>query len=229
MITIIHGDDLKASRDFLTQKKQESKSPLSLDGSTLDMTQLVQALSGDGLFNEKKDVFIEQLFSKKKKGKELDSFIETLSTYSDLSVFLWEGKILERKTISLFPNAQEKYFKLPQMLFTFLDNIMPSNSRQLLPLYHEVLSTVEPEVLFAMITRQMRLLLFLKKVGDNPIDEVKRLQPWQVQKLKKQADAFSDDVLCNMFLELHEIDYKIKTGKSSLSLSSTIDIWLLKL
>ncbi len=229
MITIIHGDDLKASRDYLTEKKQESQSSLTLDGATLDITQLIQALSGDGLFEDKKDIFIEQLLSKKKKSKELDAIIDTLNTHTDQSIYLWEGKLLDKKVLGLFPKPIEKSFKLPQMLFTFLDSIKPNNSRQLLPLFHEVLNTVEPEVLFAMIVRQMRLLLSLKEIDSNPIDEVKRLQPWQVQKLKNQAALFPGNAIMTPYLVLHDIDYLIKTGRASLPLSSAIDIWLLKL
>jgi len=229
MITIIHGDDVKASRDFLTQKKQESGSPMTLDGASLDVTQLTQALSGEGLFHEKSNIFIEQLLSKKKKSKELDAIIDVLNSNAEQAIFIWEGKLLEKKLLLHFPKSTERVFKLPQMLFTFLDNLKPNNARQLLPLYHNVLSTVEPEVLFAMITRQMRLLLSCKDSQDNPIDEVKRLQPWQVQKLKKQASLFPEEEIIEKYSSLHDIDYQFKTGRATLPLSSTIDIWLLKL
>ena len=91
------------------------------------------------------------------------------------------------------------------------------------------MQSVEPEVLFSMLIRQMRLLLSVNEIDDNPIDEVKRLKPWQTQKLKKQATFFTDSDLIATYKSLHEIDYRAKTGKASLPLSSTIDIWLLKL
>ena len=73
------------------------------------------------------------------------------------------------------------------------------------------------------------MLLALSDNYDFQIDEVKRLQTWQVQKLKKQASLFSREILVLNYRKLFEIDKAAKTGKATIPLSSAIDIWLLKL
>lgn len=229
MITIIHGDDMKKSRDFFTSLKQESESIILLEGGTVDLTNLNQSLFGEGLFNENKTVVIEQLLTKKKKSKELDELVATIKSNSEKNIILWEGKDLEKRPLSLFPNANIKSFKLPQVLFSFLDSIKPGNGEELVRYFHAALLTLEPEILFTMIVRQVRILLALANDSDDPIEELKRLAPWQKQKLKKQASLFLDDHLTLIYQNLLEIDLKQKTGQEAYPLTSSIDFLLLKL
>ena len=228
MITIIHGDDIKSSRNYFSSLKQKAGPSLTLEGATLDITTLTQSLSGDGLFEENNTVFIEQLLSKRKKSKELDSLLAAITT-SDKDIIMWENKELDRKSLTAFPKAVVKAFKLPQAMFAFLDNLRPNNGSQLIKLYHQVLETVEPEILFAMMVRQLRLLLAVGSKVDDPIEEIKRLAPWQEQKLKKQRSLFTDDQLIDLYNQLFELDYRQKTGRLSMPATSAIDILLLKL
>ena len=80
-----------------------------------------------------------------------------------------------------------------------------------------------------MLVRQMRLLMGLMDPSQNPIEEVKRLAPWQQQKLKKQAQLFTETQLISLYNSLFRIDNEQKTGKASVPLSNAIDFWLLKL
>ena len=228
MITILHGEDAKTSRQVFTDYRQKGAS-ITLEGSNLDVTTLTQSLGGDGLFDENKIVLIEQLLSKKKKSKELDSMITLLQSYPDKEIVLWEGKEIDRKLLAQFPKAQIRAFALPQLLFTFLDSIRPSHGAKLVSLYHQTLATVEPDMIFSMLVRQMRLLMGLMGPSQNPIEEVKRLAPWQQQKLKKQAQLFTETQLISLYNSLFRIDNEQKTGKASVPLSNAIDFWLLKL
>lgn len=229
MITIIHGDDTKASRNFFIEQKQQAATSVTLEGNAFDITTLTEALAGDGLFEENKTVFIEQFLSKRKKSKELDELIRTLNSYSDKEIYLWEGKELDKRLLTSFPKAQIKQYKLPVVIFSFLDSIRPGNGRTLVKLFHQALATTEPEILFSMLIRQFRLLLGISSPTNNPIEEIKRTAPWQQQKLKKQASLFTEEQLLRAYHDLFEFDLAQKTGKLSQSLSSTIDIWLLKL
>lgn len=64
---------------------------------------------------------------------------------------------------------------------------------------------------------------------DNPIDEIKRIAPWQKQKLQNQANSFEIGELKKLYNNLFEIEKDMKTGNLSTSLSSTIDFLLLEI
>lgn len=228
MITLIHGDDTAASRSFFIDRKKRTAAPITLEVDKITLTEVVQILSGGGLFGEEKDLFIESLLTKKKKSAELTAILTELSDHKDANIYLWEGKEIDKRTLTSLKNAENRLFKLPQSLFQFLDSLSPGNPR-LLPLFHQVLETVEPEMVFFMLIRQLRLLLALSDPGDDMIEEGKHLAPWQQTKLMKQVKQFDTQTLTDAYRKLYEIDLAAKTGALAIPLTASIDIWLLEL
>lgn len=228
MITIIHGEDAASSRKhYLTQKTNDS---ISFDGEKLTLTNLVQIIEGRQLFLEIKKIFIDELLSKRKPGRELEEIVSSLNKYSkDNDIFLWEGKELSKKSLSLFKSAEIKLFKLPQYLFTFLDSVRPASKNNVIS-FHEALKNTEAELLFFMLIRQFRLLLVVSDHNlKEQIDEVKRLAPWQLTKLKKQSSLFSTEKLLSIYKRLYEIDLGQKTGSLNMTLEQAIDMFLLNI
>src|SRR5690349_208809 len=102
MITLIHGEDITASRSYYFDCKQKFPDVTLLDGATISPTDLQQALSGSDLFGEAKAVFIENLLSKRKASKELDTLISLVqsSIINDKSsIILWESKEITKKQL----------------------------------------------------------------------------------------------------------------------------------
>lgn len=223
MITIIHGDDIVSSRKYLTDQKQKYKNSYNFDPQLQSLTDLVQIVEGGSLFNDEKFIFIENLLSSKKLQDELISYINTHS--KDAEFFLWEEKELPAKTISQFPKAKAQAFKFPQKLFVFLDSLKPEDKTSI-SLFHELLLNLEPELIFFMIIRQFRILLSVLQNSKDSIDEVKRLQPWQMTKLQKQALLFRKEKLLSDYNKLYKIEVEQKTGAASMPLSSSIDFFL---
>ena len=89
--------------------------------------------------------------------------------------------------------------------------------------------TSDADMVFFMLIRQFRLFLALREKSTVHIDEVKRLAPWQMGKLQKQALLFSPEKLVFLYSQLADIDANHKIGKLSLPLDSTIDIFLLEI
>src|SRR5581483_6824055 len=124
MITIIHGEDVAKSRTFFIEQKQQYADAISLSGQGLTLTEIMQVFEGNSLFSEEKHVFIEDFFSKKKAGKETDAIIKVIiENQSDAHIYIWESKDLTAAHLKKFAGAVSRQFKLPQMLFTFLDAI----------------------------------------------------------------------------------------------------------
>lgn len=228
MLTIVHGDDTAASRTFFLQAKKRAINPITLEGDSLTVTDLHQILRGGSLFTEEKYIFIESLLTKKKKSAELTAILTELDNASDASVYLWEGKEIDKRTINTMKNATSQLFTLPKSLFQFLDSIKPG-SKTTLSLFHKTLESVEAELIFFMIIRQMRFLLAVSDRSIETIDEVKKIQPWQRTKLERQARSFKTEHLKRQYRKLFTIDLAQKTGNLPMNLVSAIDIWLLEL
>lgn len=231
MITIIHGDDIKSSRNFYFEKKSSKKESTLLNGETVKLTDVVQILEGGELFQTEKNIFIEEFLGKRKQSAEFDEIISCFSkTESQSNITFWESKTLTKKQLSYFPKAIIKIFKLPQAIFTFLDALSPKNGKRLVFLFHETLKYCDPEFVFYMSIRHFRLLIALSSSSfKTPIDEVVRLSPWQRSKLQKQVNLFSLEDLKKTYQKLFELDLSQKTGKLSVPLSTAIDFLLLEI
>jgi len=233
MITIIHGSDTASSRKYFMDEKERLAQSILIDGQNSTLTDLVQIFEGGELFAENKNFFIEQLLSKRKKGRELDQILENIHKNGDQNnIYIWEDKEVTPANIKSFKNPVIKTFKLHQTLFLFLENIKPKNGKTLIKLFHETIIGSDPEMVFFMIVRQIRSLLALSEAqpqGLNTIDEVKRMAPWQKSKMQSQADFFEIDELKNLYSKLFEIEKELKTGGLSANLTQTIDFLLLEI
>lgn len=225
MITIIHGDDISASRNFFLEQKIKASNLSSFEGEKLSITDIKQVFEGGGLFSDAKNIFIENFLS-----KPASEIIEYLGKQKEGNIVIWEEKELTKKQLSVLPKAEVKLFKIPAEIFAFLDSIQPSRGSDLIKRFHSIIGQKETEFVLFMLVRQFRLLLSLvDNSSKDEIDEVKRLAPWQKSKLLRQAGYFSTDKLVELYKKLFNIDYGLKTGSSSLSLTQSIDFFLLSI
>jgi hypothetical protein len=234
MITIFHGEDSSKSRNSFFSHKQQNTPSISLEGNTLSITSLTQSLSGEDLFAQSQNVYIEELLSKRKPSKELEAIVNYISKQASSSqLFIWESKKLSPTQLKAFSKANIQQFDYPKVLFAFLDSIIPKNGKQSLQLFHDLLKTQEVELIFFMMVRHIRMMLgtFLDentplKTDVLTIDELSRLAPWQKSKLIKQASIFGLENLKQKYEELFLTETQQKTGQNHLSLSMSIDFFL---
>lgn len=228
MITILHGDDISTSRTFY--KSLQKKDMLLFDGEKMTLDDITQAVQTTSLFGEEKSIAIENFFSKRKASKEMDSLITFFKEIEkDNEIIFWETKVLTKKSLLVFPKANVKTFTFPQSLFTFLDNLKPNNTKKVLSLYHDTQSTTETEMIFFMIIRHIRILLALQDTADTEIDEIKRMAPWQKNKVLSQSRLFSLSELKEIYAKLFALEVKNKTGGLALPLSQSIDFLLISI
>lgn len=232
MITIIHGDDISSSRNCFLTLKTKQENTIDYDGGKITITDLTQNIKGGGFFCDTKTIFIENLLTKRKKtDKETKEILNFISENSKESSFiLWESKEILKRDLYFFKDAIIKIFKLPKNIFLFLDNLRPNNSKTLLNLFHQALeSGIEEELVLFMLQRQIRILLALSDRGEESIDELERLAPWQMGKLERQVKFFDPLNLKKIYRKLYEIETGQKTGSLSLSLTQSIDFLLLEI
>lgn len=245
MLTIIHGSDTAQSRKVFLAEKAKYPDAILMDADQINLTDLTQIFEGGGLFGETKYLFIEQYLTKKKKNSDYKTILAYFEkNAAENTIVLWENKELERSSLNVLKHATVYVFKLPQTLFQLLDAMQPGNTKTVIKLFHETIETTETEMVFFMLVRQIRILLALsnqtslrnhevakqsQKGLENPIDELKRLAPWQKQKLEKQARSFKFAHLLQLYDKLFAIETAQKTGTLTQPLIATIDYFLLEL
>ena len=226
MIALVHGTDNLTSRKYFLDQKDENS--LTFDAETLNPIELTQSIQGSGLFETLNNkIFIENLFTRKG-SKNQNSLAEILQNSKSSDVFIWADKEIGVKSLSGFPKFENKNFKIPQNIWSFLDGIKPNNPNNVSS-FHSALLGTDPEIIFAMIIRQFRLLLGTSSTNKNNAEEVKKLAPWQKSKLERQLSLFGQDNVKKIYKSIYKIEKQQKTGASNLSLIQAIDILLLQI
>lgn len=225
MITLIHGEDILASRKYYLDQKTDDS--IFFDAEEIDLVNLNQMLHGSGLFQTTNRIFIDNLFTRKGQ-KNLTNIAEVIKGNENSEIFIWAGKDVGVRSLKDFPKFENKNFKIPQNIWNFLDSIKP-NSTTNINNFHQALNGTDVEIIFAMIVRQFRLMLGLTSSSNKNAEEVKKLAPWQKGKLTKQASLFGESKLKEVYNKLYKIDKNQKTGKTNLTLTQNIDILLLQI
>lgn len=223
MITLLHGDNIEASRNELVRLKDQAngKEIRLLDGRSVNESNLTQALESHALFGEGTVIIIENLFGKLgKKQKIITGLAEIIirsSTTSD--IVLWEDREVSITVIkSLGSSVKVQLFKTPVSLFQYLDSLGTGSARNSLSLFQKTLETHAPELILTMIVRRIRQCIMLK---DNVTPE--GLQDWQATRLTSQAKSFTMDKLLSMYQRLLDIEYAIKSGDSAFTLIQQVE------
>ena len=221
MTIILHGENTIKSREKLVQIisdfKINKKSVTRLEAKKLDLANLEEELSKSSLFGEDETIVIEELHSLPR-SKKKDSLIELVSQ-SEREIVLWEKRNLTPTMLKKFPQGRVENFKISNTLFSWLDIFHPKTPA------HKNLQSLEKAIksngdymCFVMLIRQIGLLIYVKD-GGRPAGP-----PFMVSKIKKQADYFSMDKLLSLHQKLFEIDKKMKSSQSFMTMKQELDI-----
>lgn len=217
---IIHGDDIVSARNHLNDELEKAKLSSAgvsrFDARDLDLTKLTQVLEGITLFGLQPMVVIEGLFSLPK-SKNKDNILDFLSRYQTRAIVLCENKTLSSASLKLFSKATVKEYKPAAIIFTFLDSLKPGSAPRSLSLLDQLETANQaPELVFAMLVRQVRLLI--QALEPNSL----KTAPWQKTRLISQSRAFGEEALLGLHEKLYRIDKGIKTGQNPLDLSTQL-------
>lgn len=217
---IIHGDDTVSARNHLNDELEKAKSSSAgvsrFDARDLDLTKLTQVLEGMTLFGLQPMIIIEGLFSLPK-SKKKDHLIEFLTKYQGRQIILFENKALTATALKPFKKATVSFHKPASIIFTFLDSLKPGSAVRSLSLFGQLETANQPpELVFAMLVRQVRLLI--QALEPNNL----KAAPWQKTRLISQARAFGERKLLSLHAGLYHIDKQLKTGANPLALSTQL-------
>ncbi len=188
MIQIFHGDDTKSSREALQQllSTHSNKNTLKLDNKSANLDNVNLFLNSTSFFIEEKILQIDNFFSIHKSTQ--DKILPILLNAENNLIVLWQDKQLTALQTKLFPKAEIKDFKAPNILWNTIFAIKPGNANGFTTLYNQMLKS-QPYDLF---------LYLLKNNLRKQLQTSTKLNP---EKLKKA------------YLQLIELDYQNKSGQ----------------
>ncbi len=207
-IIILHGEDINKSYERLKKFIDEAK---RRDWEILyDDLSITPSLFGADRLTVIRDY---KLINAKA--------LKSLSKIPGTLVFYHED-VLPQTFLKLLPtDVKKEEFKLPKLIWTFLDSLYPKNSAKSIKLFHEIIQRDPPEFVFSLISKLFRDLYWVK------VDPKSVPYPsWRTSKLKVQSSKCSEEQLVKIIDTLAKIDVDVKTGKAYLV--SSLDLLILK-
>lgn len=222
---VFHGEDQAKSRMLMrTQADADVAADHELRVMVADKIkpyELGDLINTSSLFSTE-TLILEGLLSRAK-SKDKDDCIKILKDYvGNKNIILWDKKEVAKTTTSKLPSTWKiSLSKPPAILFNFLDALYPGNLTNIQSLIRSLRSTVDEVFIFIMLTRHITSLLVAGSASSP------KLPPWQIGKLKSQAQQWGETKLIHFHDELTRIDYQIKSGITKLDYASQLDILLL--
>lgn len=211
-IIVLHGDDfekLEKRRQSLIKEAKASKLDFSVFAPELNS--FAEQVSRRGLFGSEGLFICDE--TSKVPVKEIKWVLDHTQAIKGTLVFINHG-FLNKTVEKLLPaQAEVDVFKLPRLIYSFLDSVYPGNSAKALGFYHRLATSEPPEYLIHMLGRHLRDLYWAAKSPSTlPYKE-----DWRILKLTAQAKRFKKGQLEKLIGELAKIDIAIKTSSDSLS------------
>lgn len=213
MITILHGQDTKSSREALLRLIADND---FMTVGELSPEKIAQVLSGTTLFPPAPLIVFENSL---RSPIWRDTTIRKLLGSAAATVIFWESDQRPANLTSLIPEAKILTFKPPATAFHFLDNLRPGNPKVNLTLFRQAASDASPEIIFSLLVKRTLDLL----------SPPTKAASWQISKLNYQAKSFSRAKLEQMAKDLLKIDRDQKTSSFPGDLSYQLEFFLLKL
>ena len=216
-ISIIHGDNSIASANFLKgildsfKSKGIEISRISAESSL----NFIETVTSGNLFSNKSVFVLES--PNKISAKDIGWFLKKADDLPG-QLYIYNDSVLSSTFLNkLSKVAEVREFKLPKVIFSFLDAFAPGQARASLLYLHELLKKQPPEFIFALLGRHIKDLYWIKIAPDSL-----EYPDWKTSKLKRQANLFGEEKLKRLINSLARIDISTKT--SSQELGASLDL-----
>jgi len=229
MLTIIHGENIIASRNFLFSSIQNAKSKnqeiIKFNPQNLTPEGLITAFEGS-LFGQQKLVVIESLNNLPSLlKKQIISCINQHKESNDIIIF--EEKTAKNNWLSQFPNVINRLFKPSPIIFHFLDSLgIRENRKQSLQLLNQLFNQKATGLVFYFLIKRLEDLILVK---EEKLTSLSVKAPWQKQKLIHQSQNFTKQQLIDFLSQLAVLDFQQKTGQLPYSFDFGLELLLAKI
>lgn len=209
-IILLHGDDYKKSYErlmrFINTARKRGWSIERINSKD----NIADVLVSQSLFNDDKLFILEGPKNlSKSKVKWLKENIKDIEG----TLVIYGKKSLGKRFIKSLPKIDTKEeFKLPKIIWGFLDSLYPGNATNSIKLFKNLTENEPAEFIFTLIAQRVRDLYFVKVASDS-ID----YPSWRKNKLINQMRKFKSGQLERLIKKLSEADLKSKTSKENIS------------
>ena len=209
-IIILHGDHIEKSYERLQRFIDVAKKRgWRIERITDNKQNISEALVSKDLFGKKKLVIIDGI---KLINKKETNWLKKNKESVDVDIVVYQKSTLTKTALKILPQPDKiEEFKLPKLIWNFLDSFFPGNAKVCLNLLHKIIENEPLELVFFLLVKQVRDV-YWAKVDSKSLP----YPPWRVGKLKKQADKFDKKLLKKIINEFAEADIKSKTSKAKL-------------
>lgn len=209
-IFLIHGaDELKSYgrlQKFIEAAKSRSWEVVYVDETNQSLLEVLRSRS---LFKGERFFVLTDI---KKIGKKESDWFKKNGDKIEGNLVIYHSGVVPIATLKSLPGGVKvEDFKLPKLIFQFLDSFVPKNAKTSINLLHQVAANEPPEFMFSLLSRHLRDLYWAKT-------EAKSLPypSWRVGKLKAQAGKYKVNQLRQLIGELAKIDIEAKTSKAEI-------------
>jgi hypothetical protein len=222
---ILHGDNTVLSRkrlsDIITDFKKDGWEIVRVDWSASKKQELLTLAQSQNLLSSGTLVIVENFFSGNKKANEI---LKSLKIDEYTAFIFWDGKQLGATATKGLKDFIIQEFKIPTVVFNFLNSIAPGNARVMLKFLEESLQRDPADFLLVMIARHVRNLIWVKVEPESMT-----MPDWQKRNLSGQASKFSKEQLYSLHHKLLELDRGAKTSQLPENLRSSLEVLIAQL
>lgn len=231
MLTIICGEDIVASRNYLSQIKNEfSKKGEEVTNLSPQEVPDILKWKGDNLnlFSSKLIFITEHLetsiirkrgkkSAKKSSVKTLEEIVLEIASRKDIELIDWEEKA--GREVKLKDSAKVKEFKPSKSIFKLLEACIPGNMIAFIQTLSILAESQDETFIFIMLYRHIRtLLLAYDGVFANTV------QSWQRHNLTSQAKLWTQNKLSDFYEGLYRIETSTKSGTNPYGVKKSLEI-----
>ncbi len=210
-IIVIQGDDSEKSwarlKAIIETARTRNWEVVKFDaGQKLLLSEL---LSSASLFSEKRLFVVENGKTLLKKDLE---WLKSNAKKFDGNLAIYFSDYLPIAVKKFLPReVMIEEYKLPKIIFKFLDGIYPGNSKSTLTLLHKLLPFEHPELIFNLVAKRLKELYWIK---NSPASLA--YPSWRKAILKSQVSRYPGGKLEDLIKTLAEADLKAKTGEAQI-------------
>lgn len=219
-IIVLHGDDTTKSYERL-KKFTDVAHERSWEITNLDETSqnIEETLSATSLFGSQQFFILRDI---RKLDKKEFSWLDKKSSDLPGNLIIYNEGIINATILKSFPKETKiEEYKLPVILWNFLDNLVPGKGDNSVRTLHKIIEKEPIEFIFSLISRHFRDLYWVKTDAPSA-----GFPFWKLSKLRSQAFKFTPESLKVIIEKLSEIDIEVKTSKADLI--SELDLLLIK-
>lgn len=240
-IVLIHGDNTDKAYARYSQIVDSVKARnWEVVRHSPETSKLSDTLQAQSLFGGERMILIENLGKVKK--SEWKWLRDSHKSFEGNVLLYHTGSVTAAFLKELPKELSKEEFAFPKLIWSFLDAFYPRNNRIVLKLFHELIKTEAPELVFTLLSSRLRDLAWIA-LGNGP-----NYPSWRISKLKGQLKRWQSNSLVSSHPErsvsaaegsftaysklltviqnLAEIDLKVKS--SNANLTDSLDFLIVK-